>query len=291
MKAPMPPVADWTFDRARYDAIAAHWRYVITDMICRAGSGHLGGALSLVEVVMTLYGRAMKIDPSNPRWEQRDRLVLSKGHAAPVLYVALAWRGFFPADWLKTLNQDGTRLPSHADARCVPGVDATTGSLGQGLSVACGMAMAARADKRNHTVFCIIGDGESNEGQIWEAAMFASHQKLDNLVAITDYNKLQIDGRTDEVLGLEPLADKWRAFGWHVLEVDGHDWDALDQALADARAHKGAPVMVIAHTIKARGNLAVENKPESHNIKVADSKAYQAFMDALVERDFALPYA
>jgi len=291
MNAPMPPVADWTYDRSRYDAMAAHWRYVITDMICRAGSGHLGGALSLVELVMTLYGRTMRIDPARPTWEERDRLVLSKGHAAPVLYVALTWRGFFPPDWLKTLNQDGTRLPSHADARCVPGVDATTGSLGQGLSVACGMALAARADNRRHTVFCIIGDGESNEGQVWEAAMFAAHQKLDNLVAITDYNKLQIDGRTDEVLGLEPLADKWRAFGWRVLEVPGHDWDAIHNALTEARTCTGAPTMVIAHTTKAKGNLAVENKPESHNIKVPDQKTYQAYMDALTHRGFALPYA
>ena len=153
--------------------------------------------------------------------------MLSKGHAAPVLYVALAYQGFFPAAWLKTLNADGTRLPSHADARCVPGIDMTTGSLGQGLSCACGAAYAARLDGKQHRVFCIIGDGESNEGQIWEAALFAAHHKLDNLVVITDYNKLQIDGFTSEVLNLEPLLDKWRAFGWEVFEMDGHDWDAI----------------------------------------------------------------
>lgn len=278
-----------SFDREEFDRLAAEWRYVITDMICRAGSGHLGGALSLVEIVLTLYYRIMRTDAANPRWEERDRLVLSKGHAAPVLYTALAYRGFFPAAWLKTLNADGTRLPSHADARYVPGIDMTTGSLGQGLSCACGAAYAARLDGKKHRVFCIIGDGESNEGQIWEAAMFAGHHKLDNLVVITDDNKLQIDGFTSDLLSLEPLMDKWRAFGWEAFEMDGHDWDAIYNMLNAAIAVEGKPAMIIAHTIKAKGCCVVENKPESHNIRIPDQAAYDRFLNALSSKA-ALPY-
>lgn len=279
-----------SFDRKAFDRLAAEWRYIITDMICRAGSGHLGGALSLVEIIITLYERILRCDPANPKWDGRDRLVLSKGHAAPVLYVALAHKGFFPKAWLGTMNTDGTRLPSHADERFVPGIDFTTGSLGQGLSCACGIALAGRMDQKDFRVFCIIGDGESNEGQNWEAAMFAGHHRLDNLVAITDYNKLQIDGFTRDVLDLEPLADKWRAFGWQVLETDGHDWESIHDTLGKAIAVKGKPAMVIAHTIKGKGNSAVENRPESHNIKIPDQEAYDKYMDALVHRGFDLPY-
>lgn len=278
------------FDRAEFDRLAAEYRYIITDMICRAESGHLGGALSLVEVIITLYYRIMRLNPSAPKWEGRDRLVLSKGHAAPVLYVALAYKGFFPASWLSTLNANGTKLPSHADARVVPGVDMTTGSLGQGLSAAAGMALAARLNKQDHNVFCIIGDGESDEGQNWEAAMFAAHRKLDHLIGICDYNKLQIDGFTRDVLELEPLLDKWRAFGWEAMETDGHDWDDLYETLNRAIAVRGKPTMVIAHTIKAKGNCAVEDMPESHNIKVTDQEAYDKYMSALVDQDFELPY-
>jgi transketolase len=198
-----------------------------------------------------------------------------------VLYVALAYRGFFPPKLLGTMNADGTALPSHADARTVPGIDATTGSLGQGLSVACGMATAAKLDGRTHTVYCIVGDGETNEGQNWEAAMFAAHHGLDNLVAITDYNKLQIDGLTDEVLGLEPLADKWRAFGWEVFETDGHDWHAVYDTIMRARAVTGTPSMIIAHTIKARGHRSLANRAESHNIKVPDRESHEKHLAAL----------
>ena len=278
------------FDRKEYDAMAAEWRYIITDIICRAGSGHLGGALSLVEVMITLYYRIMNIDPKDPAWDRRDRLVLSKGHAAPVLYVALAYKGFFPASWLPTLNANGTRLPSHADARSVPGIDATTGSLGQGLSVACGMALAARMDKKDHGVFCIIGDGETDEGQNWEAAMFAGHHKLDNLVGITDYNKLQIDGFTKDMLDLEPLADKWRAFGWEPLEMDGHDWDDIHETINRATEVRGKPVMIIAHTIKGKGCCEVANTPGSHNVKVPDQAAHDKYIGGLDEQDVALPY-
>lgn len=278
------------FNKQEYDRLAAEWRYVITDMICRAGSGHLGGALSLVETTMTLYKRIMRYKPDDPKWAERDRLVMSKGHAAPVLYVALAYQGFFSKSWLPTLNANGTRLPSHADARFVPGIDMTTGSLGQGLSAACGIATSLKRNDINSNVFCIIGDGESNEGQNWEAGLFAAHHQLDNLVGITDYNKLQIDGFTKDILDLEPLADKWRAFGWEPLEMDGHDWDDIYNTLQKAIAVKDKPTMIIANTIKAKGNKAVENTAGSHNIKVPDQEAYDKFMNALDVTDITLPY-
>ena len=269
------------FNKEAYDALAKAYRYIITDMICRAGSGHLGGALSLVEIIITLYHRIMKINPEEPRWEDRDRLVMSKGHAGPVLYVALADKGFFPESWLATMNKDGTRLPSHVDQIQTPGVDMTAGSLGQGLSCACGIAMAGKMNKKNYNVFCIVGDGESNEGQIWEAAFFAGHHKLNNLVAICDYNKLQIDGPTNDILSLEPLVDKWRAFNWEVFEMDGHNWDDVYDTLQKAIAVKGKPAMIIAHTVKARGNKVFENIAASHNIKVPDKETYEKVMDGL----------
>ena len=278
------------FDREAYDELAAEFRYVICDMICRAGSGHLEKTLSLVEIVITLYERIMRVDPSNPAWEDRDRLVLSKGHAGPVAYCALAYKGFFPKSWLATLNDDGTRLPSHMDQQQTPGIDMTTGSLGQGLSCACGVALAAKLDKRDHRVFCIIGDGESNEGQIWEAAMFGAHNRLDNLVAICDYNKLQIDGFTWDVVDLEPLVMKWQSFGWEVFEMDGHDWDDVYSTIQAAVEFKGKPAMIIAHTIKGKGNKEVENTPQSHNIKVPDEAAYRKYMEAMEQTDFVLPY-
>jgi transketolase len=263
------------------DQLAGEFRYIITEMICLAGSGHLGGALSLVEIIITLYWRLMRVNPDNPQWEERDRLVLSKGHAGPVLYTALAYKGFFPKSWLTTLNADGTYLPSHVDRLRTSGIDMTAGSLGQGLSAACGMAYRAKKDNLAHAVYCIIGDGESNEGQIWEAALFAGHHKLDNLIAICDYNCLQIDGFTDDVLTLEPLAAKWTAFNWHVLEMDGHDWQSIYRTLDAARQMRGKPVMVIAHTVKGKGNAVVENLPASHNIKINSPADHQKYLQGL----------
>ncbi|MCX7705726.1 MAG: transketolase, partial [bacterium] len=239
------------FNREEFDRLAAEFRYIITDIICRSGSGHLGGALSLVEIVITLYWRIMRIDSNNPQWPDRDRLVMSKGHAGPVLYTALAYKGYFPIKELLTLNANGTRLPSHCDMLRTPGVDMTAGSLGQGLSAAAGMALAGKMDKKDFRVFCIIGDGESDEGQIWEAALFAGHHKLDNLIVITDYNKLQIDGSTKEILDLEPLIDKWRAFNWETMEMNGHNWDEIYKTINNAIEIKGKPKMIIAHTVKA----------------------------------------
>ncbi len=278
------------FDREEFDQLAGEFRYVMTDMICRAGSGHLGGALSLTEIIIDLYWRTMKHDPANPQWEGRDRLVMSKGHAGPVLYVALAYRGFYDKKLLGTLNDDGTMLPSHVDRLRTPGIDMTAGSLGQGLSAACGLATAARIRRQDHDVFCIIGDGESNEGMIWEAAMFAGNRDLDNLVAICDYNHLQIDGSTEEVMDLEPLADKWRAFNWEVMEMDGHEWDDIHATIGAATAFEGKPVMILAHTVKGRDCSVVEGLCESHNIKVPDQEARDKYMGALCLQDYCLPY-
>jgi len=275
--------------REQWDALAREFRYVVTDAICRSGSGHIGGVMSLVEIVITLYYRVMRIRPEDPSWPERDRLVLSKGHAGPIVYTALAYKGFFPKAWLATVNQNGTRLPSHMDQILTPGVEMTAGSLGQGLSAACGMALAAKLDGKSHRVFCIIGDGESDEGQIWEAAMFAGHRQLDNLTAICDYNKMQIDGTTREVLDLEPLADKWRAFGWEVFEIDGHDWDAIYDTLAQAAAVTGRPAMILAHTIKGKGNRETENLVDCHNVKVPDEATYDRIMCGL-ECKMDLPY-
>jgi len=207
-----------------------------------------------------------------------------------VVYAALAYLGYFPKSWLATLNQNGTRLPSHMDQNQTPGVDMTTGSLGQGISCACGLALAARMNDKHHNIFCIIGDGESNEGQVWEAALFAAHNRLDNLVVICDYNKLQIDGATNEILNLDPLTDKWRAFGWETFEMDGHDWDQIYDVINQAIAVKGKPAMVIAHTIKGKGCALIENKAESHNIKVPDNETYQKYMAAMNISDVKLPY-
>jgi transketolase len=280
--------AQW--DRKTADELAREFRYVITDMICRAGAGHLGGALSLVEIIISLYYRVMRIRPQEPRWPDRDRLVLSKGHAGPVLYTALAYQGFFPKPWLATMNQNDTRLPSHVDRLKTPGVDMTAGSLGQGLSCACGMALAAKLNQKAYRTFCIIGDGESDEGQIWEAALFAAHRQLDNLVAITDYNRLQIDGPTSEVLSLEPLADKWRAFNWEVFEIDGHDWSDIDVALQQAIAVTGKPSMIIARTTKGKGNSVIENRVEGHRVIVGDQAAYEKYIGGL-GYTCPLPYA
>ena len=252
------------------DQLAKEFRYIITDIMCRAGGGHIGGSLSLVEIIITLYFRIMNVKPDEPRWENRDRFILSKGHAGPTLYTALAYRGYFPKDVLLTLNANGTKLPSHVDQVITPGVDQTAGSLGQGLSCANGIALAGKLAKRTHNVFCVVGDGESQEGQIWEAAMFAAHHRLDNLVAITDYNKMQIDAEVEKIVSLEPVVDKWCSFGWEVFEMDGHDWDDIYDTINKAIAVKDKPAMIVAHTVKAKGNTCYENRIECHFISIPD---------------------
>ncbi|MCX7023376.1 MAG: transketolase [Spirochaetes bacterium] len=240
------------------------------------GVGHIGGAMSIVDLLTLLYYRHMKVDPENPKMAERDRLVLSKGHAGPALYATLARKGFFPLEWLDTLNKGGTNLPSHCDRNRTPGIDMTTGSLGQGLSAACGLALGLKLDGSKATVFCIIGDGESDEGQNWEAAMFAAHRKIDNLVAFTDYNKMQIDGTTTDILDLERLREKWESFGWAVDEVDGHDLDQLDGAISLAKARTDGPSMIVMHTIKGKGCSFCEGQVGSHNMNITPEQVKEA---------------
>jgi len=244
--------------------MAAVIRSDIIEMICTAGAGHPGGSLSATDIVTALYFRLMRIDPANPHWPDRDRFILSKGHACPVWYAALAERGFFEKSHLGTLRRMGSILQGHPDMNKVPGIDMTTGSLGHGLSVGIGMALAGRLQKLDYHVWVIIGDGESQEGSVWEAAMSGAKWKLDNLTAILDRNNLQNDAFVDELMPIEPIADKWRAFGWNVVEIDGHDMSAIVTALEGAKTHKSAPTMVIAHTIKGKGVSYMENVCEWH---------------------------
>lgn len=257
--------------RAFLENKARRIRYLTVDCIASLGVGHVGGALSIAEVLAVLYSGAMRVDPKAPRMEGRDRLVLSKGHAGPALYAALANEGYFPLEELHTLNQPGTRLPSHADMRLTPGVDMTAGSLGQGFSCAVGIAAASKLKGDGAAVFALIGDGESEEGAIWEAGMSAAHYRLDNLIAFTDYNKYQIDGTVREVGGLTGLEEKWRAFGWTVLAVDGHDVIALESAVNYAKTQRngGKPVMIIMDTVKGKGAAYAERlKAGSHNFAI-----------------------
>ncbi len=238
-------------------------RHVIT-MIATAGSGHPGGSLSAADIVTALYFKVMRHDPKNPQWLDRDRVVLSKGHAAPILYAALAECGYFPVEELSTLRKLGSRLQGHTDRTVTPGVEMSAGSLGQGLSFGIGIALAGSLDKRDYQVYVLLGDGECEEGQIWEAALFAPHHKMDNLTAIVDHNDIQLDGRVCDIMGIEPLVDKWRAFNWHVLEINGHDITQILQALKEAREIKGKPTVIIAHTIKGKGVSFMENNVDFH---------------------------
>ncbi len=255
-----------TKDPAALASICKQIRRHIITMTGAAKSGHPGGSLSAVEIVTTLYWDVMRHDPARPDWPDRDRFILSKGHAAPVLYAALAECGYTPKEALNTLRKLGSIYQGHPDKRFIPVLEASTGSLGEGLSAGIGMALAARLDKRDYRTYVLLGDGEIQEGQIWEAAMFASYQKIDNICAIVDYNKIQLDGFVKEILDLEPLADKWRAFGWHVIELDGHDIPALQKAFAEAAATKGKPAVIIAHTVKGKGVSFMENNPKYHGV-------------------------
>lgn len=244
--------------------IANTLRQDIIAMLVTAKSGHPGGSLSAAEILATLFFQEMRINPAAPDWAERDRFILSKGHAAPVLYAALAEKGYFPQEKLSRLRQTGHMLQGHPDMKKTPGVDMSTGSLGQGLSAANGMALAGKMDGRDYRVFVLLGDGEMAEGQVWEGAMAAAHYKLDNVTAILDFNGLQIDGSTDMVMSSAPLAEKWRAFGWQVLEVDGHDVEALLGAYAEAKQVKGKPTIIIAKTIKGKGVSFMENQVGWH---------------------------
>lgn len=234
------------------------------DAVYSAASGHPGGSLSIAEILAYLYFEEMNIDPKNPGKPDRDRFVLSKGHAAPGLYAALAERGYFPVEELKTLRQIDSVLQGHPDMKHIPGVDMSTGSLGLGISAACGMALAAKQMKQDWRVWTIVGDGESEEGQVWEAAMFAAHYKLDNLCAIIDWNGLQIDGAVKDVMNPTPLDEKFKAFGWHVIMIDAHDLAAIDAAVKEAKATKGQPTAIIAKSVKGKGVSYMENAVNWH---------------------------
>jgi transketolase len=253
---------------AELQEIAKRVRRDIVEMITAAKNGHPGGSLSAVELVVELYFNHMRIDPANPKWVDRDRFILSKGHAAPVLYSVMAERGYpdTPKDKLNTLRQFGSVFQGHPDMRFIPSLEASTGSLGQGLSLGLGMALAARLDGRLSRTFVMLGDGEIQEGQIWEAAMAGAFHKADNLVAIVDNNRIQLDGFVADIMAIDPLADKWRAFGWHTLEIDGHDLAAIEGALAEAAATKGKPTCIVAHTIKGKGVSFMENNPKFHGV-------------------------
>ncbi len=244
------------------------------------GFGHIGGSMSVIEALAVLYGSIMNVDPKNPDWEDRDRLVMSKGHAGPSLYATLALKGFFPKEDLLTLNKPGTKYPSHTDKNRTLGVDMTTGSLGQGFSTALGLAAAARALKKAWRTFLFVGDGECNEGQVWEGARFASHQQLDNIICFVDWNKKQLDGYLDEISGGGNLAEKFQAFGWFVQQINGHDISSIIDAVSKAITVKGKPSCIILDTIKGRGCTIAEFCEKNHNVVFSKEDMDEAILQA-----------
>ncbi|HHU31840.1 MAG TPA: transketolase [Clostridia bacterium] len=240
-------------------AICKDVRADIVKMTAAAGSGHPGGSLSSVELLTALYFNVLNHRPEEPNWPDRDRFILSKGHVCPVLYSVMARTGDFPVEELMTLRKFGSRLQGHPNVKALPGLESSSGSLGQGLSIANGLALAAKLNNKSYRVYCLMGDGELQEGQIWEAAMTAPHYGLDNVCAIVDYNNLQIDGKCDEVMGINPLAKKWESFNWHVIEIDGHDLAQVLKAYEEAANHKEQPSVIIAHTTKGKGVSFMEN--------------------------------
>jgi transketolase len=271
---------------ARLEAIARACRVQIIRMLTHAGSGHPGGSLSVIDVpVAIMFGR-LRHDPSRPEWPERDRIVLSKGHAVPALYCAMATAGYFSEDALITLRKLGSPLQGHPDRVALSGIEAATGSLGQGLSVALGLALGAKLAGWPSRVYCVLGDGEIQEGQVWEAAMSAPklgqpHHPVDNLTVIVDYNKIQLDDFCAKILDLEPVIGKWQAFGWPVIEVDGHDMGQIAKALDQAEATRGAPTLVVAHTIKGKGVSFMENNPEWHGKAPKPAEAIVAIREIL----------
>jgi len=261
-------------DHKQLEEISRQLRKKVLAMIGKFGYGHVGGSLSIVEIVSVLYFHEMRVNPDNPKWEDRDRFVLSKGHGCFTQYAALAELGVIPEELLSRPYQVDSPLQGHPELNSCPGIEMSTGALGQGLSAGIGMALGSRLRKKNFRVYVLLGDGELNEGQVWEAAMLAPKYKLDNLVAIIDKNKHALSGKTDETMPLEPLADKWTAFNWHVIEVNGHSVRELLDALFEARKTKGKPTLIIANTVKAKGVSFLENKWNSHatHISLEDTK-------------------
>lgn len=272
-------------DLKRYSTIL---RKHIIEEVFSSQSGHPGGSLSCADILTVLYFKEMRVDPKNPKWEDRDRFVLSKGHCSPALYAALAERGFFPKEELVKFRKIDSFLEGHPSMKYVPGVDMSTGSLGQGISTAVGMAIAGKLDKKDYNVFAILGDGEIQEGQVWEAFMSAAHYKLDNLIAFLDHNGLQIDGKISDVMSPEPVDEKIKAFGWHVIVIDGHDFEQIINAIDEAKKTKGKPTMIIAETVKGKGVSFMENQAgwhgsapnkEQRDIAIAELDAVLAGME------------
>ena len=266
-------------DHKGLNEIANVIRKDIVSMICKSKSGHPGGSLSAVEILTELYFDQMNIDPTNPKMEDRDRFVLSKGHAAPALYATLSERGYFVKEELNHLRQIGSMLQGHPDMKKIPGVEMSTGSLGQGFSVACGMAMAAKLDNAPWNVYALLGDGEVQEGIIWEAAMSAAHYKLDNMIAFLDYNGLQIDGDVESVMNINPIEDKFKTFGWNVITIDGHDFDQIFAELDMAKDTVDKPTMIIAKTIKGKGVSFMENQASWHGSAPSEEQLQQALSE------------
>ncbi|RNC69162.1 MAG: transketolase [Desulfuromonadales bacterium] len=255
---------------------ARQLRVDIVKALHSSQSGHTGGSLSAIDMVTALYFHTMRHNPAEPKWEGRDRFVLCKGHAAPALYVALAHAGYFPKEDLMMLRRLGSHLQGHPDSKGTPGVEVCTGSLGQGLSMANGMALALRLDGSASRVYALLGDGELQEGQVWEAAMAAGHYKLDNLCALVDVNRLQIDGEVAKVMDVEPVTDKFRAFGWNVIDIDGHDMAAIVATLDQAASVKGKPTVIVARTVKGKGVSFFENKASYHGVPPSDEELPKA---------------
>jgi transketolase len=261
---------------APLEDVARRIRAHVLTMTNRAKSSHVGSSFSMVELLTVLYGGILNVQPKEPDWHGRDRFILSKGHACAALYAVLAERGFFPIEWLSEFYLDGSRLAGHATHTGVPGVEVSSGALGHGLSIGCGMALAGSRDKKSYRVFVLLSDGECDEGSIWEAILFAPQYKLDNLVVIVDYNKIQSLGNVKDVLDLEPFAEKWKSFGWAVKEVNGHDFAEIEQALNGVPHEKGRPTCILAHTIKGKGVSFMENNLLWHYRSPAGEELKQA---------------
>ena len=273
-------------DLARLQQIARECRVQILRMLTHAGSGHPGGSLSVMDILVTLYFNRMRYDPARPTWEDRDRLVLSKGHCVPAQYCCMAKAGFFPESQLITLRKLGSPLQGHPDRVALPGIEAATGSLGQGLSIAVGMALGLKIAAKTARVYCIVGDGEIQEGQVWEAAMSAPKlgqpdHALDNLCVVVDYNGIQLDDHVKKILDLEPMVDKWKSFGWPVVDIDGHDIAQIDKALDQAEAIKGKPTFVVARTVKGKGVSFMEDDPEWHGKAPKPAEAIRGIHEIL----------
>ena len=281
-------------DTARLPAIAREARVQIERMLTHAGSGHPGGSNSVIDILVALYFGRLRFDPKRPDWPDRDRVVLSKGHAVPALYAVLSRAGYFPEEQLITLRKLGSPLQGHPDRTALPGIEAATGSLGEGLSISLGMALGLKLAGSKARVYCILGDGETQEGQIWEAAMSAPKlgqpdHALDNLVVILDYNKIQLDNFVKKVLDIEPVTAKWQAFGWPVIEIDGHDLAQITKALDQAEATPGGPTFIVAHTVKGKGVSFMENNPEWHGKSPKPEEAVAAIREILGVAEVAWP--